>query len=254
MADQKSPDDMLREQWGKASRLTLSGTVTLFLLTRGAKSGAGKILEIIGLDWSSLNAHAVALLGGPFVATLCVWSLWWAKAFARRHADGTWLDKVVTKSDLGLISDKARTVAIWSLIFFVALPLVGLGVLEGTFLHGNFYFAIDGNFSCPQNCKEEVGVLAHFWPANGFPNVFDTAYRYDGNLTYVPIFQPILWLIFGVGALAYAVSYLRLVFETSDSRRIAANSGVVADSSSASDCTSRAAPVRATSAQTDATT
>ncbi|MCP3385980.1 hypothetical protein NLM31_36900 [Bradyrhizobium sp. CCGUVB4N] len=219
MADQKSPDNMLREQWSKASRLTLSGTVALFLLTRGAKSGAGKILEILGVDWSSLNAHAVALLGVPVVATLCVWSLWWAKAFARRHADGAWFGKVVTKSDLGLISDKARTVAIWSLILFVALPLVGLGILEGTFLHGNFYFAVDGNFSCPQNCKEEVGVLAHFWPANGLPDVFSTAYRYDGNLTYVPFWQPILWLLLGVGALLYALSYLRLVFGNSTSLR-----------------------------------
>jgi hypothetical protein len=219
MADQKSPDDMLREQWGKASRLTLSGTVALFLLTRVAKSGAGKILEILGLDWSSLNAHAVALLGVPVVATLCVWSLWWAKAFARRHTDGAWFEKVVTKSDLGLISDKARTVAIWSLILFVALPLIGLSILEGTFLHGNFYFAVDGNFSCPQNCKEEVGVLAHFWPANGLPDVFKTAYRYDGNLTYVPVWQPILWLLFGVGALIYAVTYLRLILQTSESRQ-----------------------------------
>jgi hypothetical protein len=215
MADQRSPNDMLREQWGKASRLTLSGTVALFLLTRGAKSGAGKILEIIGLDWSSLNAHAVALLGVPVVATLCVWSLWWAKAFARRQTGGDWFEKVVTKADLGLISDKARTVAIWSLILFVALPLIGLGVLEATFLHGKFYFATDGSFSCPQNCKAELGVLAHFWPENGFPDVFDTPYRYDGNLAYVPVVQPVLWLLFGVGALTYAVSYLRLVFRSS---------------------------------------
>ncbi|MCC8959223.1 hypothetical protein H8B02_39240 [Bradyrhizobium sp. Pear77] len=219
MADKKSPDEMLREQWGKASRLTLSGTVALFLLTRGAKSGAGKILEILGLDWSSLNAHAVALLGVPVVATLCVWSLWWAKAFARRHTGGAWFDRVVTKSDLGLISDRARMVAIWSLILFVALPLIGLGILEGTFLHGNFYFTVDGNFNCPENCKQEIGVWAHFWPANGLPNVFKTAYRYDGNLTYVPFWQPILWLLFGVGALIYALSYLRLIFQTSASRQ-----------------------------------
>lgn len=104
---------------------------------------------------------------------------------------------MATKSDLRLISDKARTVAIWSLILFVALPLLGLAILEGTFLRRSLYFAIDGNFSCPQNCKEEVGVLAHFWPANGLPDVSKTAYRYDGNLTYVPVWQPILWLLFG---------------------------------------------------------
>lgn len=215
MADQKNPNDMLREQWGKASRLTLSGTVALFLLTRGAKSGAGKILEIIGLDWSSLNAYAVALLGVPVVAALCVWSLWWAKAFARHQTGGDWFGRVVTKADLALIPERARIVAIWSLILFVALPLIGLGVLEAKFLHGTFYFATDGGFSCPQNCKEEVGVLAHFWPANGFPNIFDTPYRYNGNLTYVPVMQPIVWLLFGVGVLVYAISYLRLVFQMS---------------------------------------
>ncbi|WP_156947578.1 hypothetical protein [Bradyrhizobium sp. WSM3983] len=212
MADQKNPDDLLREQWGKASRLTLSGTVALFLLTRGAKSGAGKILEILGVDWASLKPHAVALLGVPVVAALIVWSLWWAKAFARRHADGTWIDRVVTKSGLGLISDKPRTLAIWSLILFVVLPLVGLGLLEGTFLQGDFYFSIDGNFSCPENCKLETGLMSHFWPANGLPDVFKTAYRYDGNLTYVPLWQPILWLLLGAGAFAYAVSYICVIF------------------------------------------
>lgn len=126
---------------------------------------------------------------------------------------------MATKSDLRLISDKARTVAIWSLILFVALPLLGLAILEGTFLRRSLYFAIDGNFSCPQNCKEEVGVLAHFWPANGLPDVSKTAYRYDGNLNYVPVWQPILWLLFGIGALIYAVSYLRLIFGNSASRQ-----------------------------------
>lgn len=212
MADQKNPKDMLREQWSKASRLTLSGTVALFLLTRGAKSGAGKILEILGLDWSSLNAYAVALFGVPVVATLCVWSLWWAKAFAKRQTGGKWFERVVTRTDLALIPERARTIAIWSLILFVALPLIGLGALEAKFLHGTFYFSMDGRFSCPVNCTAEIGIFAHFWPANGFPNILNTPYRYDGNLTYLPVVQPILWLLFGIGALVYALSYLRLVF------------------------------------------
>ena len=111
-----------------------------------------------------------------------------------------------------MMPDEGRTAAIWSLILFVALPLIGLGALEAKFLHGTFYFATDGGFDCSKNCEEEVGVLAHFWPAHGFPDVFDTSYRYAGNLTYVPFVQPIVWLLFGIGALAYAVSYLRLVF------------------------------------------
>ena len=100
MADSKNSTDTLREHWGKASRLTLSGTIALFLMTRGAKSGAGKIFEILGLDWSALNAYAVALFGVPVVAGLCVWSLWWAKAFARQHTGKAWAGRVITKADL----------------------------------------------------------------------------------------------------------------------------------------------------------
>lgn len=213
MSDKKDPNDLLRERWSKASRLMLSATIALFLLTRGAKSGAGKILEILGIDWSSLNPHAVALLGVPVVAGLYVWSLWWAKAFARRQAGAGWVGKVVTSSNLGVIPEQARTMAIWSLFVFVVLPLLGLGALEGKFLYGPFFYSTDGGFSCPQNCVEETGAFAHFLPANGFPNLSDTPYRYIGNLTYLPVVQPVLWLLFGVCALAYAVSYLRLVFE-----------------------------------------
>jgi hypothetical protein len=215
VSDKKDPDELLRERWSKASRLTLSGAGALFLLTRGAKSGAGKILEIFGLDWSSLNPHAVALFGVPVVAGLYVWSLWWARAYAHRQSGAGWVAKVVTASNIALIPERAPTAAIWSLLLFVALPLIGLAALEGTFLHGIFYYATDGGFSCPQNCKEEVGVLAHFWPANGFPDLLDTPYRYIGNLTYVPVVQPILWLLFGFGALFYAAFYLRLIFQRS---------------------------------------
>jgi hypothetical protein len=214
MADAKNPDDVLRENWAKASRLTLSGTLALFLLTRGAKAGANKIFEILGLDWSSLNAYAVALFGVPVVAALCVWGLWWARTFAKRRVGKVWYVRIITKSDLGQAPGKARTLAIWSLILFVALPVIGLGALEAKFLHGTFYYATTGDFSCPTNCVPEIGVAAHFWPAHGLPNIFDTAYRYEGNLTYVPVWQPILWLAFGIGVLVYALSYLRLVFIT----------------------------------------
>ncbi len=152
-------------------------------MTRGAKSGAGKILEIFSLDWSSLTAYAVALFGVPIVAGLCIWSFWWAKAFALRQTDKVWFARVATKSALLSVPKKAQTLAIWSLIFFVALPLIGLGALELKFLHGSFSFAQDGGFNCPTNCVLEDGKWAHFQPDHGFPNILDTPYRYDGNLT-----------------------------------------------------------------------
>ena len=90
--------------------------------------------------------------------------------------------------------------------------MIGLGALELKFLHGSFSFAQDGGFGCPTNCVPENGRWAHFWPDHGFPNILDAPYRYDGNLTYLPVVQPVLWLAMGVGALAYATSYLRVVF------------------------------------------
>ena len=149
MADPKGPDDVLRDAWAKASRLTLSAAASIFILSRGAKSGANKILEAFGLDWASLNAYAVALFGVPTVSVLLLWSLWLAHAFARRHASEPWHGRVVTKGDLSQAGAIRPTMAAWSLVTFLALPLAGLASLEDKFLSGTFLFATTGGYSCP---------------------------------------------------------------------------------------------------------
>lgn len=208
----KIRDDILRENWAKASRLTLSGTLALFLMTRGAKTGANRIFEVFGLDWSALNPYAVALFGVPVVAALCAWSFWFARAFAKNHIDEVWFKRVITKIDLNQLDREARKLAIWSLILYIALPVIGLGTLEAKFLHGPFSFSKSGGFSCPKDCVPETGMFAHFWPKNGLPNVFDTPYRFEGNLTYVPLWQPLLWLGFGLAVALYAVLYSRMLW------------------------------------------
>ena len=211
MADAKSPDDVLRENWGKASRFTLSATVALFLLSRGAKAGANKIPEAFGLDWSTLNPYAVGLFGTPVIAVLCIWCLWWARAFAKRQAGKKWYERVVTKTDLSQVSDSARTLAVWSLVLYIMLPVIGLAALEGKFLHGTFYFSTTGAYSCPVDCVAEGAALSHFWPHHGFQNIWDTPYRYEGNLTYLAPWQGYIWVALGIGVLAYLVSYTALL-------------------------------------------
>jgi len=158
-----------------------------YFLSAAAKSGRQDSRNPWA-GWSSLQRHAVALLGVPVVATLCVWSLWWRRLLPRRHTDGAWFDKVVSKSDLGLISDKARTVAIWSLILFVALPLLGLGVLEAvsTAISTSRSTALQ----LSENCRRMVGVLAHFWPANGLRTFSRRPIATTEILTYVPVGSP----------------------------------------------------------------
>ena len=211
----KKPDDVLRENWAKASRLTLSATVALFLLSRGAKAGANKLLEAFGLDWSALNPYAIGLFGVPVIAALCIWSLWWARAFAKRQGGKKWYERVVTKADLGQLSDKAKTLAVWSLILYMALPIIGLAALEGKFLHGTFYFSTTGAYSCPKDCVSEGATLAHFWPPHGLQDIWDSPYRYEGDLTYLPPWQPVIWMIMGLGVVIYAWFYAKLLFTPS---------------------------------------
>jgi hypothetical protein len=208
----KSHEDVLRENWGKASRVTLSATFTLFLLSRGEKSGANKILEAFGFDWTALNPYAVGLFGVPIVAILIFWSLWWARAFAQREAGNRWHERIATKSDLSQVGSKARTLALWSLFLYVILPIIGLAALEGKFLHGTFSFSTTGAYSCPKECVPEVGIFNHFWPSHGLQSVGDTPYRYSENLTYLPPWQAIIWVALGLGVLIYTTLYLRLIW------------------------------------------
>ena len=212
MADPKGPDDVLRDNWAKASRLTLSAAASIFILSRGAKSGASKILEAFGLDWSSLNPYAVALFGVPTVAVLSLWSLWLAHAFARRHAGEPWHARVVTKGDLSQAGAIRPTMAAWSVLVFVVLPLAGLASLEDKFLSGTFYFSTTGGYSCPEGCVVEgQDAAAHLVPAHGLRDVLDTPYRYEGNLTYLPPWQPIIWLALGLAVALYAARYAALL-------------------------------------------
>jgi hypothetical protein len=222
----KNPDDMLRDSWSKASRMTLSATLALFLLSRGAKTGANKLLEVLGLDWSALNPYAVGLFGVPVVAALCFWSLWWASAFARRHVDKPWYKRVATKTDLDHLGDRASTVAGMSLFIFAVLPIVGLMALEGKFLNGAFYYSSTGSFSCPDGCTQEDGFFSHLSSAEGwFQSVLNTPFRYYGNLTYLPPWQGIIWIALGLGVLIYAAFYARLLFHREQPRATSAKPG-----------------------------
>jgi hypothetical protein len=218
MDEAKDPDAGLRENWVKASRLALSAAFALFLLSRGAKVGANKILEAFGLDWGALNPYSVGLFGVPVIAVLCCWALWWARTYARRHSEEPWYARVVTKSDLGKVGEKARTLAGWSLTLYVLLPVIGLAALELKFLHGTFRVADSDAASCAGSRLEGVW-LDHFWPPCGLRSVWASPYRYDGNLTYVPPWQAIIWVAAGIGVGLYALRYLYLVFRPACSHR-----------------------------------
>jgi hypothetical protein len=57
--------------------------------------------------------------------------------------------------------------------------------------------------------------MAHFWPSHGLQSILDTPYRYEGNLTYLPPWQAILWVALGIGVVGYACFYLRLLLRRS---------------------------------------
>jgi hypothetical protein len=64
MHDKKGPEQVLRENWGRASRTTLTAAAVLFLLSRGQKAAPSEIMKAVGLDWSALNPYAIGLFGG----------------------------------------------------------------------------------------------------------------------------------------------------------------------------------------------
>jgi hypothetical protein len=213
MHDKKGPEQVLRENWGRASRTTLTAAAVLFLLSRGQKAAPSEIMKAVGLDWSALNPYAIGLFGVPVLAALCFWTIWWARAFAKTRTSKAWYERIATKTDLGNVGDKARTLACWSLVMFLALPVAGLAALLGKFLNGSFYFSITNEYSClpdraPQNCKPES---SHFWPSHGLQSIWDTPYRYEGNLTYLPPWQALIWVALCLGVLVYSALYFRLL-------------------------------------------
>jgi hypothetical protein len=217
MPDTKTPEDVLRENWGKASRATLSASAVLFIMSRGQKAALGDFLKSTGLDWSALNPYAIGLFGVPVVAALCFWSIWWARAFAQTQLSKPWFLRVATKADLSKVGDKARTMACWMLFCYLLLPITALAALEGKFLNGAFYFSTTNEYSClpgraHENCLPELGCSAHFWPSHGLQSVLDTPYRYEGNLTYLPPWQAMVWVALGIGVAVYAGCYCRLLF------------------------------------------
>jgi hypothetical protein len=216
MTDTKGPEDVLRGNWERASRTTLTAAVVLFLLSRGQKAAPSEIMKMLGLDWSSLNPYAIGLFGVPVLAALCFWTLWWARAFAQSQSSKAWHERVATKTDLSGVGNKAKTLVCWSLVMYVVLPVAGLAGLLGKFLNGAFYFAMTNAYSClperaPQDCTPEGSGMAHFWPSHGVQSIWNTPYRYEGNLTYLPPWQAVIWVALCLGVLIYAGLYFRLL-------------------------------------------
>jgi hypothetical protein len=218
MSARKSPGDVLRDNWSRASRATLTVSVVLFLLSRGQRAAPNEFMKALGVDWSGLNPYAIGLFGVPVVAVLCLWTIWWAWTFARSQpAPKKWYERVATKTDLSKVGgDTARTLARWSLVLYVFIPVIGLMTLEGKFLNGAFSFSTTNQYSClpersPQDCLPEGSGLAHFWPPHGLRNVLHTPYRYQGNLTYLPPWQAIFWVALGLGVIVCAARYCKLL-------------------------------------------
>ena len=178
MPDAKSPAEILRENWGKASRTTLTASAVLFILSRGQKATPSELLKAFGLDWTALNPYAIGLFGVPVIAALCLWTLWWARTYAlSRRSSTAWYERVATKTDLSQVGEEARTLAGWSLVLYVLLPIVALAALEGKFLNGTFSFSITNEYSClpdrsPQNCLPQGSGLAHFWPPSRLQSIW----------------------------------------------------------------------------------
>ena len=217
MPDPKSREDVLREGWLKASRATVGTGAVLFLLSRGQKTEAGELLKALGPDWSALNPYAIGLFGVPVMVVLCFWTLWWARAFAKAQSSSrAWHARVATKTNLAASGPDGQIIACWSLVVYVAMPIAILATLLGKFLNGRFYFSDAHGHSClvengVQPCTREGSGGLHFAPPHGLRSLWDTPYRYEGNLTYVPPWQGLVMVGLSLAVVMYLASYVRLL-------------------------------------------
>jgi hypothetical protein len=195
-----------------------------FLLCIGA--GAAMARENIApetLKWSSLDPYGVTLFAVPILSAVLIAQSIIGITFANASsAPGqSWLSRVPNLLSELEGSVLHSLVAILSLLAFLVIPLFVLGKGTVKFFQGRYYYDAVAAVGCDPAghtpCESMGNVWNHFLPKHGlsFADLFNTPYRYEGNLTYIPILFPSLILILSLCALVAIGLYFVHLFARS---------------------------------------
>ena len=137
----------IRENWGKASRTTISAAVVLVIFSRGQKTTDNETLKMLGINTDKLTPYSVTLFAVPIMVGLCLWTIYWAMVYAKAaraefKVPGYW-HRIATKPDLYTIRQTTKAATHTSFFVFIFLPVFALWCLEVKFLNGAVWLATD---------------------------------------------------------------------------------------------------------------
>lgn len=198
----------------------------LFLTSLGAAAAMGReSFASEPFKLSSLDPYGVTLFAIPLIAVVlvaqCVIGIVFARAVA--PSGNGWSVRVPTLFPKLEGSSVQGVAAFISLLAFFFVPFVVLVRAIFKFFAGSYYYATVAANGCdPLShtlCDKMGNWGSHFCPKHGlhFADLFNTPYRYEGNLTYIPILFPGLSVALVIMATAFLCGYLWILFVRKES-------------------------------------
>lgn len=194
--------------WKPVGSFCLLASLALLAAMTSEKVGPG-LMSFIGQDAFGITLFGIPVLSGALIALALIGSAY-RKVVQARSPWTMRIPPIVEGVDRSSLGFRVNVVIF---LGFLVLPWMTLGLANAKFFEGTYYFAADASKGCgeKQTCERMGSGWNHFQAKHGL-SLTNTAYRYEGNKTYLPIVYPALLVGLSFWASVLCTRYLYHLF------------------------------------------